>query len=135
MNEEFGNVEEPESESEIDEDVADDDYQELVERVERAEQLLIQERNRRVFERAAEKSGIRSDRLDAAAKLAGIDAADETLDDNTALKIAQKILAEYPEFSQKRSPLTTDQGVPSDRKSRAVASGDALALLRAMRRK
>ncbi len=135
MEEELNNVEVIESETEIDDDVADDDYIELVERVERAEQLLILERNRRIFERAAEKAGIRSDRLDAAAKLAGIEAADETLDDSAAAKIAGKIIAEYPEFSQKRNPLTTDQGVPGDRKGRAAASGDALELLRAMRRK
>ena len=111
-----------------------DDYEELLERLERAEQLLLSERNRRLFERAAERAGIRPDRVEAAAKLAGVETITDPIDDEMARKLAEKILAEYPEFSQRRNPLTTDQGVPSGSRGRAAATGDALEMLRILRR-
>lgn len=105
---------------------------EIYEKLLNAEMLLIQERNRRIFERALENVGVRSDRLDAAWKLAETDMSRDSLDEKTAKELAQKILANYPEFAEKRKLLSTDQAAPS--KGRAASSGDALEMLREMRR-
>ena len=118
----------------VDKEVSVDELEELRESLAEARLLLVQERNRRLFQRAAEKTGIRYDRIDAAMKLAEIDALTETIDDDEAKKIAEKILAGYPEFAQKQSPLSTDQGVPGNRKSRTSSSGNALELLKILRR-
>ena len=107
---------------------------ELLRRLEEAQRLLISERNRRAFERAAAKAGIRSDRVDAAAKLAQIDSIAEELDQDRAFELARRIAAEYPEFVEGASPLSTDQGAPSGAKSRAKAAGDALEMLKLLRR-
>jgi len=120
------------AESHGNEELAPDELAELKERLAQAQRLLIQERNRRVFQRASEAAGIRDDRLEAAWKLAELDAAGEPIDEDAAAEIARKILAGYPEFSKTRAPLATDEGVPS--KGRAKASGDALELLRMLRK-
>jgi len=107
---------------------------ELEKRLDRAEQLLIQERNRRVFERALSHAGFRTDRIEAAYKLAGLDSSNELIDEKRASEIAERILADFPEFGAKAKLLSTDQSAPGGVKSRAAASGDALSLLKAMRR-
>ena len=112
-----------------------DDFEDIQQRLETVERLLVQERNRRVFERAAEKSGVRYDRIDAAMKLAGIDEIEKTLEDEDAEKIVKRIVSEYPEFAKKQNPLDVDNGAPGVRLSRAAASGDALEMLKMLRKK
>ncbi|MCD6417558.1 hypothetical protein J7M00_02090 [bacterium] len=112
-----------------------DDFEDIQQRLETVERLLVQERNRRVFERAAEKSGVRYDRIDAAMKLAGIDEIEKTLKDEDAEKIVKRIVSEYPEFAKKQNPLDVDNGAPGVRLSRVAASGDALEMLKMLRKK
>jgi len=112
-----------------------DDFEDIQQRLETVERLLVQERNRRVFERAAEKSGVRYDRIDAAMKLAGIDEIEKTLKDEDAEKIVKRIVSEYPEFAKKQNPLDVDNGAPGVRLSRAAASGDALEMLKMLLKK
>ena len=137
MNED-NNERQIDSDTEIESEIEnpEDEITELRNRLERAELLIIKEHNRLIFERAAKKAGIRLDRIDAACKLSGIESSVEEINEESAFKIAGKIVANYPEFSNKRMPLTTDQNVLVDsRKSRAAASGDALMLLKALRMK
>jgi len=110
------------------------DIEQLRKEVEQAQQMLIREKNRRVFERASEQAGIRSNRIQAAMKLAAIDSISEPLDDRKAQEFAEKILANYPEFSQTRSPIETDQGLPGTSRARAKMSGNPLEILRILRK-
>ena len=110
------------------------DIDELREKLEQAQQMLIREKNRQVFARASQKAGIRQDRIEAAMKLSGVDSITDSIDDATARELAEKILANYPEFSDERSPLETDQGLPGTSRTRAKMSGDPLEILRILRK-
>ncbi|RKZ28410.1 hypothetical protein DRQ26_01160 [bacterium] len=112
-----------------------EDLDEIRRSLEEARLLLVRERNIRIFERAAEKAGIRRDRIDAAVKLTGIDVSDETMEETQAEKIAREIAAQYPEFTQNKNPVDVDNGAPGVRLSRAAASGDALEMLKMLLKK